>query len=590
MLFQWAFYVNKGQGIIAFGVQNKDGAISKFNTAEKAYQQTPFTGFRTFVKGSRDEGTRSFMHMPFFPKRFTSSKLKPVRNMMIGMSEMEIEEISSEFGLKTNVLYFTVPDEEFASLVRTTTFTNLDATSALTLDVLDGLGKIQPFGISNLNLDSIGRTMEAWMNVYNVDANGGVIEPYFHISQGTGDTAQVQIVKEGHFAVAFIEEDVGGNLDPTGLNTPLPFIVDPSVVFNSDTSMTNPSGFFGEGVGVEELSALPQGTTSRTPCSYAAAKIVIPPGGSISITSVYGHAPDLETFLRSYSPTVRSHGFASEKRKAAAALVKTITDKVETSTSSSLFDAYLRQNFLDNTLRGGLPIALGDPASPKIYHTFSRIHGDLERDYNNFQFEASYFSQGPGNFRDVSQNRRMDVLLSPAVGDFNVRMFLSFVQADGYNPLTVASTNFIMSQNDVTAFLADIQISDSDTIISMYKLLTKSFRIGSLFNDLKAAGVTLSIERDVFLHKVLTHSTQMFAAQFAQNGFWADVSFFMTYLSTLNFPISVCVTYHHISTLISFLFYCSFTPSLSFSPLSFLLLALDVYTRSHRQLFISIPG
>ena len=97
---QWAFYVNKGQGITAFGVQNKDGAISKFNTAEKAYQQTPFTGFRTFVKGFRDKGSRSFMHMPFFPNRFTSSKLKPARNMMIGMSEMEIEEISSEFGLK----------------------------------------------------------------------------------------------------------------------------------------------------------------------------------------------------------------------------------------------------------------------------------------------------------------------------------------------------------------------------------------------------------------------------------------------------------------------------------------------------------
>lgn len=48
----WAFYVNRGQGITSFGKMNKDGAIAKFNTAEKAYQQTPFTGFRTFVKGA----------------------------------------------------------------------------------------------------------------------------------------------------------------------------------------------------------------------------------------------------------------------------------------------------------------------------------------------------------------------------------------------------------------------------------------------------------------------------------------------------------------------------------------------------------
>jgi hypothetical protein len=85
--FQWAFYVNKGQGITAFGVQNKDGAISKFNTAEKAYQQTPFTGFRTFVKGTREEASRSFMHMPFFPNGFTSSKLKPVRKKLQANSD-----------------------------------------------------------------------------------------------------------------------------------------------------------------------------------------------------------------------------------------------------------------------------------------------------------------------------------------------------------------------------------------------------------------------------------------------------------------------------------------------------------------------
>ncbi|RYH15149.1 hypothetical protein EON65_32260 [archaeon] len=40
----WAFYVNRGQAISSFGKQNKDSAIAKFVTAEKAYQQTPFTG------------------------------------------------------------------------------------------------------------------------------------------------------------------------------------------------------------------------------------------------------------------------------------------------------------------------------------------------------------------------------------------------------------------------------------------------------------------------------------------------------------------------------------------------------------------
>jgi hypothetical protein len=70
----------------------------------------------------------------------------------------------------------------------------------------------------------------------------------------------------------------------------------------------------------------------------------------------------------------------------------------------------------------------GNSEEPKIYHTFNRVHGDIERDYNWFNLDPTYYSQGPGNFRDVNQNRRNDVLVTPEVGDFDVRMFLSFVQ------------------------------------------------------------------------------------------------------------------------------------------------------------------
>jgi hypothetical protein len=142
------------------------------------------------VKGARSGVEKTFAVMPFFPNGLTPEADKPKRNMMIGMNEMEIEEVSTINALKTNVLYFTVPEEEFPSLVRRTTFTNLDLTSTLTLDVLDGLAKLEPSGIGNGNLDTIGRTMEAWMNVYNA-AEDAIKEPFFHISQSTGDTAQV---------------------------------------------------------------------------------------------------------------------------------------------------------------------------------------------------------------------------------------------------------------------------------------------------------------------------------------------------------------------------------------------------------------
>lgn len=153
----WAFYCNRGQGIAGFGVQNKDGSIMKFSTAEKAYLITPFAGFRTFLKGRR--GKVLFTAMPFFPVS-ADSHSKPERNMMIGQNEMEIEEVAEDIALKTNILYFTIPDEDFPGLVRRTTFTNLDKKSSLHLEVLDGLGKLIPAGLSNSLLDALGRTME----------------------------------------------------------------------------------------------------------------------------------------------------------------------------------------------------------------------------------------------------------------------------------------------------------------------------------------------------------------------------------------------------------------------------------------------
>src|SRR5690606_7751810 len=63
----WVFYVNRGQGITSFGVNNKDGGMLKFETADRAYQQTAFNGFRTFLKGKR-EGMPEWNYQPFFPE------------------------------------------------------------------------------------------------------------------------------------------------------------------------------------------------------------------------------------------------------------------------------------------------------------------------------------------------------------------------------------------------------------------------------------------------------------------------------------------------------------------------------------------
>ncbi len=66
---------------------------------------------------------------------------------------------------------------------------------------------------------------------------------------------------------------------------------------------------------------------------------------------------------------------------------------------------------------------------------------------------AEFYSQGNASYRDVNQNRRCDVLLNPAVGDSEVLAFLGLIQADGYNPLTVLGSRFVVPPERQAAIL-----------------------------------------------------------------------------------------------------------------------------------------
>ena len=105
----WVFYVNRGQAITSFGVENKDNPIMEFQPANKAYRITAYTGFRTFVK------IQGQVYEPFSPWQRDASTQ---RQMFIAMNELELQESAPRPGLQTNVLYFTLPGENLAGLVR----------------------------------------------------------------------------------------------------------------------------------------------------------------------------------------------------------------------------------------------------------------------------------------------------------------------------------------------------------------------------------------------------------------------------------------------------------------------------------------
>lgn len=467
----WSFYVNRGQGIASFGTATKDFPILEFNAANKAYQLTPFIGFRTFVRGTRKLG--SFETEPFTPSLARNLEdenddpEKPKRIMYVGTNEMEVQEYDSKNGIATAVKYFVLPEEDFSSLVRRTTFTNLGSTE-LTLSALDGLAKIEPSG-GELDgaLKNMGRTLEGWMGVYHADDT--LTMPFYRMSTEPGDTASVKVEEAGHYCLSFIEsEESQAEL--------LPIVYDWTKVFGESTSLEHPAALHATSVG--EILSMPQHGDATTSSAFAAIdKITLAPGENITIATFYGKAEHVKE-VPVIAKTVTAPGFVAKKFERARTLIDELTTGVETTTANPLFNGAVKQMYLDNSLRGGMPTILGDvdgdlnyDESPgvKVYHTFSRIHGDLERDYNAFMIDPTYYSQGPGNYRDVAQNRRNDVSFLPRIGGFDVKQFLSYIQADGYEPLTVEAVVYLMHDQDAAAKLAANVTADAKSADSKFK-------------------------------------------------------------------------------------------------------------------------
>ncbi|MBN1890326.1 MAG: hypothetical protein JW850_20195 [Thermoflexales bacterium] len=491
----WVLYVNRGQAVASFGIQDKDSPVIEFQPANKAYMQTPYTGFRTFIKLAR--GGQHCFYEPFSPWQRPASARQ---HMAIGMNELELQETDPGRGLQVNVLYFTLPGEDIAALVRSVRLKNI-AQEPLELELLDGLPAVIPYGVTNEQLKAIGRTIEAWMEVVNWESH----VPFYRLPTRAADVAQVEAVQAGHFALSFTTCQ--------GQSQLLPVLVDPTVVFGPNTALSAPDNFLARPLA--ELLASRQIAVGRTPCGFFAASASLAPSEEIALVTVVGHSGSLQHLARRYERLL-SPAYIDAKRREGNELIRQLTDVVVTHTSSPTFDAYCRQTFLDNVMRGGWPLLLGDAKHPLVYHVYSRKHGDLERDYNNFFLAAEYYSQGNGNYRDVNQNRRCDVLLNPGVGDYNVRAFVSLLQADGYNPLVVLGSQLTLPAEARAAVLAQVAQPEH-----LEPALSHPFTPGSLLKYIDDRQLALRVSRDEFLRLALKDAEQHFEAEFGE-GYWID--------------------------------------------------------------------
>jgi len=494
----WAFYVNRGQAISSFGVESKDSPLMEYQPANKAYQMTPYTGFRTFIKLTRDNQTSFYEPFSAWDRVEGQSQ-----RMIIGANELEIEETSFSQKLKTSVLYYILPGENFAGLVRQVTLQNLSE-APVSLEILDGMPVVIPYGVNNSLLKELGRTIEAWMEVFNLEAN----IPFYRLRASVVDKVEIETYQAGHFALAF----VGQNPLPTVLRR-LPALVDTVVVFGVDTAFYQPEGFYRHPL--KDLLTSPQITCGRTPCGFFAHQDILQPSQSVTLFSLYGHIGALENLQRQIPRILRASYF-EDKHQEAVSIVDDLTNTVETHTASPAFDAYCHQNFLDNVLRGGWPLLLGDAEKPQVVPIYARKHGDLERDYNNFFIAAEPYSQGEGSYRDMNQNRRDDVRMNPRIGDFDIRTFMSLIQLDGYNPRVIKGSTFTLSPDKLAAILAQVVEPEK-----LRAVLEKPFTPGKLLKYIEDNHLSLFILPDEFLSFALKEAEQYIQADFFE-GYWID--------------------------------------------------------------------
>jgi len=493
----WVFYVNRGQCVCSFGIESKDKSILEFQPANKAYRTASLQGFRTFFKIT-DKNKQLFWEP--FQNNTLFSPYESRQHMAITAHDLTIEDVNSTLGLKTAVNYFTMPQEDFPALVRQVTVTNLSSRPR-SIEMMDGLPVIVPYGINEWALKNMSRTVEAWIKVKNLEKQA----PFFHLNVEIADRPDVRHIQEGNFYFSF----------EAGKEKLLPVAVEAWEVFGNSADFRTPEKFLNASKFTVPES---QQTSNRMPCAMSVAPFKLAAGSSKSWVTLVGHAQSLK-HLQGIVKKATAKGFIETKAEQNRAEIEKIKALAFTHSASPEFDLYSGQNFLDNVLRGGLPVTLPTGSGPVTFNVYSRKHGDLERDYNYFVLAATPFSQGNGNYRDVNQNRRCDVWINPDVSESSIVDFFNLQQADGYNPLVVKGLAFSVSDHSRIAGVLEKCVRGDST--KLRERLKSAFQPGELLTFVQRQGITLKVALSEFLGQVLAICHKVTQADHGE-GFWID--------------------------------------------------------------------
>ncbi|MFH1715397.1 MAG: hypothetical protein ABH857_04300 [Elusimicrobiota bacterium] len=491
----WVFYVNRGQSIACFGTKDKDGAIVEFNAANKAYRQTPLQGFRTFIKCD------GAVYEPF--KNLPDNAENGITNSMyISSYDLKLSEKNTKLGFEVSVEYFTIPNENIPALARVMTIKNIGGKDRK-IECIDGLPIIIPYGTNNFLLKNISRLAEGWYNGVFFSRVNKV--PVYKLPVEPLDRPEVIHVNAGNFYSGFYYKN-NEKISPG-------YIIDPDSLFGEVRDFSFPSKFINN----ENFEIDPDLTgKNKTPSGMGYFTETIKAGDELAYYSIVGTAQDAAK-IDDFVGKMSNREYLNNKREDNKAIIEAVSNDLLTKSSSGRFDNYCQQDFIDNLLRGGYPVTLGKGELKKNFYVYSRIHGDMEREYNNFMVLPEYFSQGNGNYRDVNQNRRNDVFINPNVEDESIITFVNLLQLDGFNPLKIMGTNFRIV--NVKKFLSAFKKEADKKLIK--EVIKNHFSLGHLFILMEEKNIKTGLGNNDFLNLLIECSEKVDLAHPGEC-YWSD--------------------------------------------------------------------
>jgi hypothetical protein len=497
----WVYYVNRGQCISTFGVHNKDHAIMEFQPANKAYRQTAREGFRTFLRVKSADSASSAGGTVFY-EPFQSSPCSDAfditQRMIVTSYDLKIEEINRTLRFKLEISCCTLPEESLAGLIRKVTLTNISG-GPLEIEMLDGMPVIIPSYLEDADLKAMSNLRQAWMGVEHKDGL-----PFYRIKALPYDTSETVLNESGNFYLNVDFEGGGTNISKV--------IVEPAAIFGDAADLSYPASF-AKG---EFTFPRNQAEVGYTPCGFTYRTLTLDAGKSYEDYTLVGNAESYKK-IEGFVVVRLTESYLKGKMSENRALIEGLKDPVFTVSNSEAFDLYCGQTFLDNLLRGGCPVRLG---GRHAFYVYSRKHGDLEREYNFFQVDATYYSQGNANFRDVNQNRRNDVYFFPFIGDANVYAFFNFIKLDGFNPLVLTGSQFRAADLKQANRVINLYIGPKDAeMVSSF--LEKPFTPGSLLGFLETKRICVTGDAGEFLDRLLAACEKEELADFHE-GYWVD--------------------------------------------------------------------